>query len=81
MTRSQLLRAHRAQLPLFLSMADATIVEEAVEATTEPDCKVIDRLMKSSLVGAELFAPESAVLELNTYVSEIERRLYDLEMS
>ena len=74
-----LLKRWRAPLALFINMADATTVEQLADEKEEQDPRLVELLMKSSLVGSELFSPESAVAELNSYVTEIERRLFDLE--
>ena len=79
MTRATFLRAWRAPLALFINMSDATTVEQHAEEKEEQGPGLVESLMKSSLVGSELFSPESAVAELNSYVTEIERRLFDLE--
>lgn len=79
MTRATFLRAWRAPLMLFMNMRDATSVEQHADDKEEQDPRLVEQLMKSSLVGSMLFSPESCVAELKSYVTEIERRLFDLE--
>ena len=79
MSRATFLRAWRAPLALFMDMSEATTVEQHADDNEEPCTRLVEKLMKSSLVGSELFSPESCVAELKSYVTEIERRLFDLE--
>ena len=79
MTRTQFMRAWRAELSLFFDMPKATSVVQASDEKREPDCSVLDELAASSLVGAELFSPEIMLADLLHFKSEIRRLLKGLE--
>ena len=78
-SRAQFLRAHREALQLFLSMAEATAVETAIQDGQDPDLSLVEKLCKGSCVGAELFAAESFKIEMKQYVCDIIKRLHELD--
>ena len=80
--RASFLRANRDVLGLFFSMELATRAEAAAGIPdTKQDMKDIEILVKSSIVGSELFAPEQLRGECEHFLSEIKRRLHDVEMN
>ena len=79
MTRSQFIRAWRAELSLFMDMPQATSVVTASDEKREPDVGVLEEVASSSLVGAELFSPETMLADLLHFKSEIRRLLQQLE--
>ena len=80
--RASFLRANRDVLSLFFSMEAGTQVEAASSSPdNKPDQKDILLLVNSSMVGSQLFAPESLRGECENFLSEIKRRIYDVEMN
>ena len=79
MARVNFLRAWRLVLSLYFDMEVATKVEKCCEEKTPIDDGDIESLVRSSLIGSELWAPESQMAELSSYIAEIERRLITLE--
>ena len=80
--RAAFLRANRGTLGLFFSMETATRAEAAASSPDlKPDMKDIETLVKSSIIGSELFAPEQLRGECEHFLSEIKRRLHDVEMN
>ena len=79
MPRVNWIRAWRNCLSLFLDMEIATAVEKSVEEKTAIDNKQLETLVMSSIIGSELWAPESQLSESSSYIAEIERRLVTLE--
>jgi hypothetical protein len=80
-TRTSFLRANREVLGLFFSMEVATRAEAVAVEKQKPCMKDIEVLVKSSIVGSELFAAEQLRSECEHFLSEIKRRLYDVEMN
>ena len=80
MSRSHFMRAQRGCLALFVDMDVATKVDIAVSADEAPACKDIEILIKSSEIGAQLFASEAMALESTAFEEDITRRLDELEM-
>ena len=81
MSRSQFLRCWRGPLLLFMNMEDAVSVNAGSEDKTGYDAAKVEALVNSSLIGAELFAPESASCEVDSYVADIDKRLFELEQA
>ena len=73
---SQLLRAWRQPLDLLVDMQQAVQVEADSEENKETKSKLVESLMRSSLIGSYLVARESAEAELRAFVLDIERRLF-----
>ena len=80
-SRSQFLRAWRQPLALSVDMQQAVQVKAHSEGKKETSLKLVESHMRSSLIGSELFAQESAVAELRAFVLDIERRLFELEQA
>ena len=79
MARVNWIRAWRQCLALFFDMEIATSVEKSVEEKTAIDDKQLETLVKSSIIGSELWAPEWQLSDRSCYISEIENRLVTLE--
>ena len=79
-SRAKFLRANRDCLQLFLSLEVASRIEECVSAgKVQPDPKDVDLMCRAGHIGRELFATESLKAEHGLYVSEVARRLCELE--
>ena len=81
MSRSQFLRCWRQPLLLFMNMEDAVLVNAGSEDKTGYDAEKVEALVNSSLIGAELFAPESASCEVDLFVADIDKRAFELEQA
>ena len=64
-----------------MNMEDAVSVNAGSEDKTGYDAAQVEALVNSSLIGAELFAPESASCEVDSYVADIDKRLFELEQA
>ena len=64
-----------------MNMEDAVSVNAGSEDKTGYDAAKVEALVNSSLIGAELFAPESASCEVDSYVADIDKRLIELEQA
>ena len=80
LSRAGFLRAWRQPLALFIDMSAATDIEKRIEMKETLDPKVIEDMMKGSLVGSELFAEERQACELSHFVGEITQRITELEL-
>ena len=62
-------------------MEDAVEVNTGSEEKKGHDADEAESLVNSSLIGAELFAPEAASCEVGAFVADIEKHLFELEQA
>ena len=79
-SRSQFMRTWRMPLSMFLDMEVAVEVNESgsediFKVTTAAS---VEKLVSSSLIAAELFAPESSKMEVTHFTTDIDSRLHEL---
>ena len=80
MSRSQFMRTWRMPLSMFCDMEIAVEVNEGGtdETFKLKAASVVEKLVSSSLIAAELSAPESSQMEVTHWVTDIDCRLHEL---
>ena len=77
-SRRSFLRAHRLSLSLFIDMTTATEIEQVLDQEFDPGMPLLKGMM-SSTIGAELFLPEVTKCEVTVFLSDISRRIFEVE--
>ena len=66
---------------MYMDMVVVTRAEEAIAGNEDLNGDDIELLVKSSLIGSQLYAPEAVQIQSSQYIADIERRLYELEIN
>ena len=81
MSGSHWLRAHKTKVALFLDVHTACRSDSAVNDAQPADEDDVQELIKSSEVGAVMFAAEAQLLETQAFATDVMKRLQELEMT
>ena len=79
-SRNQFMRTWREALQMYIDMSKAVDLVQAASPDNDAvvDAKIVEELTSRSLIASELFACESAGLEIAALREDIDRRLFEL---